>query len=177
MSRFKTSLPAVFLVTLGCLTMAGDLASSKSIKGLGLASHASPAPKVFTSHGGFETFSSNFQLSWTDLEGQDHQTTLSRDQYKNLTGPYNRRNAYGAAISYGPVLSANPDTAKMLESVSEYAFCGRGNLIEALVGSEVASNSSVSISILPNPSQAEVLKAGGWQLKFKTKCDAKEGKA
>jgi len=176
MKKLDATLPAIFLVAIGSLTMIGDLLGIDAIKGLGLASHASPAPKVFTSHQGFETFSPQFQLSWQDLEGRSHQTIMTREQYKNLSGPYNRRNAYGAAISYGPILSANPKTKGMLESASHYAFCGDGNLISELMKSSVAANGTVTISILPRSSQQAYVDNGNWQLEFEIDCTKKENR-
>ena len=177
MKKLYAKLPAVFLVAVGSLTMTGDLLGLDAIKGLGLASHASPAPKVFTSHQGFETFSPQFELSWQDLEGRSHQKILTREQYKNLSGPYNRRNAYGAAISYGPILSANPKTKGMLESASHYAFCGDGNLISELMNSTVVVDNTVKISILPRPSQQVYVDEGKWQLEFEINCMEKDNRA
>lgn len=177
MKQVRSKLSAVLLVAVGSLTMVGDLLGMNTIKGLGLASHASPAPKVFTSHQGFETFSPQFQLSWKDSEGRSHQTILTREHYKNLAGPYNRRNAYGAAISYGPVLSANPGTKHMLESASHYAFCRELNLINELMGSTVELGSSIHISILPRPSQQRLIEKGKWVLAFEIDCNEKGGQA
>jgi len=176
MNNLYAKLPAVFLVAVGSLTIIGDLLGLDAIKGLGLASHASPAPKVFTSHQGFETFSPQFELSWLDLEGRSHQKILTREQYKNLSGPYNRRNAYGAAISYSPILAGNPKTMGMLESASRYAFCGDGNLISELMKSSVAANGKVKISILPRPSQQKYIDEAHWQLEFEIDCTKKENR-
>ena len=43
--------------------------------------------------------------------------------YSKLGGPYNRRNVYGAALSYGPRLSE-----KVWQSVFQYGFCSNGPL-------------------------------------------------
>lgn len=177
MKKIYATLPAIFLVAVGSLTMVGDLLGIDTIKGLGLASHASPAPKVFTSHQGFETFSPQFELSWLDLAGRSHQKILTREQYKNLSGPYNRRNAYGAAISYSPILSANTKTQGMLESASHYAFCGDGNLISELMNSTVLADNTVKISILPRPSQQVYVDEGKWQLEFEINCMEKGNRA
>ena len=58
MNQLATTVAAVMLTSLGCVQMMGDLTHSKVLKALGAASQASPAPKVFTAHEGFETFSS-----------------------------------------------------------------------------------------------------------------------
>ena len=89
---------------LGFLQMIGDLSGLRVLKGLGAASAASPAPKVFCSAGGLETFSSRFVLEWRDPAGRRQSLPLSPALYRKLRGPYNRRNVYGAALAYGPVL-------------------------------------------------------------------------
>ena len=170
MKQLRTKLSALFLITVGSLTMLGDLLGIEAIKGLGLATHASPAPKVFTSHQGFETFSPQFQLSWKDTDGRFYQTILTREHYKNRAGPYNRRNTYGAAISYGPVLSANPSTQGMLDSASHFAFCRDNNLINELMGSNVEAGTTIKIAILPRPSQQRYIEDGNWTLTFDIEC-------
>jgi hypothetical protein len=132
MNQLATTVAAVMLTGLGCLQMMGDLTHSKVLKALGAASQASPAPKVFTAHEGFETFSSQFYLQWRSRDGVAHSLQLTPEIYGRLHGPYNRRNAYGAALSYGPVLAANPLTQPMFASVSRYALCGRAPVLREL---------------------------------------------
>ena len=110
-----------FLVGLGSVQMLGDLLANTHLKGIGLAMHVSPAPKVFTAQEGFETFSSQFFLRWQDITGKHHERELTPRIYQGIKGPYNRRNVYGAAVSYSPVLSRNPNTKAMLmRSVSTH---------------------------------------------------------
>ncbi len=166
----KTTVITCSLVSIGCLTMVGDLLGLEPLKGVGLATHASPAPKVFTTQQGFETFSPQFQLSWMNESGQSEHLMLTREVYKYLHGPYNRRNAYGAAISYGPVLVANEHTRGMLASVSQYAFCGDNNLIHELTNNTVKTTSHPKILIIPRSSQEKVLSGKAWQLAFEINC-------
>lgn len=113
--------------------MAGDVLKIPAVKAFGLALQVSPAPKVFTAQEGFETYSSNFYLDWTDTEGKKHSLHITpKEYYHGILGPYNRRNAYGAALSYGPVLYANPKTRPMFESVSRYALCGDAPILKEL---------------------------------------------
>ena len=119
---------AAFLTACGCLQMVGDLARQPTIKAIGAATQASPAPKVFTAQNGFETFSSQFYVDWRDRSGSWHTIELTPQVYGNLRGPYNRRNAYGAALSYAPVLISNPRTKPMFEDVTRYGFCGAAPL-------------------------------------------------
>lgn len=108
----KRSIPvaAIGLLLVGSSQMVGDVASIPALKGLGAATALAPAPKVFTSVRGFETFSNRFVL-----EASGQQWELSG----RLRGPYNRRNVYGAALAYGPVLPP-----AMRDPVLREALCG-----------------------------------------------------
>jgi hypothetical protein len=123
MSRRET-LVAAFLITVGCMTMVGDVLRIPLIKALGLATGSSPAPKVFTAQDGFETYANRFFLEWRDASGAQKSLELTPEVYGTLTGPYNRRNVYGAVFSYAPVLDANPLTRSMFRSVLARSFCG-----------------------------------------------------
>jgi hypothetical protein len=85
--------------------MAGDALGLPWLKGIGAATVAAPLPKVFSDVAGLETFASRF-----DLEVVTPAATTRReidpDLYARLGGPYNRRNVYGAALSYAPRLPA-----------------------------------------------------------------------
>lgn len=106
--RGRTEWLAVGLLLLGLAQMAGDLllqaTGSPALKGLAAATAASPAPKVFCSQNGLETFSSRFTLVYTDAGGEQVELPLTPAVYGQLDGPYKRRNVWGAALSYGPVL-------------------------------------------------------------------------
>jgi hypothetical protein len=122
-----------FLLVIGCLQMVGDVFKLPPIKAFALATQASPAPKVFTAQEGFETYSSQFFLDWTDKEGGSHSLQITpKEYYRGIVGPYNRRNAYGAALSYGPVLFANERTRPMFESVTRYALCHKAPILSEL---------------------------------------------
>jgi hypothetical protein len=125
---------AVFLVALGLLQMTGDLLEryisepvGRAIKGVAAATTASPAPKVFSSVKGLETYSTRFSLEWTDRTGVGHSLRITPELYARLRGPYNRRNVYGAALAYGPVL---PESLR--EPVMHYALCGDAPLLREL---------------------------------------------
>ena len=123
--------PAI-LVVIGTLQMIGDLTGVSAIKGIGAASAASPAPKVFTAHEGFETYSGRFFVLWTDRAGQAHELHLTPEVYAGVRGPYNRRNAYGAALSYAPVLFDNEATRPMLDAAVQHTFCGGSTILEEI---------------------------------------------
>ena len=118
------------LLALGLLQVTGDTLEhlgatgiGPAIKGLAAATAASPAPKVFSAVRGLETYSTRFVIEW-DEPGGRRAETLTPERYARLRGPYNRRNAYGAALAYGPVLAINAATRPMLESVLAFALTG-----------------------------------------------------
>jgi hypothetical protein len=125
---------AVFFVALGLLQMIGDLLEryvsepvGQALKGIAAATTASPAPKVFSSVKGLETYSTHFSLEWTDRTGVEHTLRITPEIYALLRGPYNRRNVYGAALAYGPVLPEG-----LREPVMRYALCGDAPLLREL---------------------------------------------
>ena len=123
---------ALFLVVLGLLQMAADVAGLQKVRGLMSATLVSPAPKVFSAVRGLETFSTRFLIEWTGHDGEIHQLELTPDVYSGLRGPYNRRNAFGAVVAYGPVLATDPATSEMFTLVSRYALCGDAPLLREL---------------------------------------------
>jgi len=142
---------AVLLVAIGLLQMVGDVADVAVLKGLGAASGASPAPKVFSAVGGYETFSTRFFLEWTDAAGAAHSLELTPAVAARLAGPYNRRNVYGAAIAYGPVLATNPRTRPLLRAVMRYALCGDAPLLAELGIDAAAAAGRVRLRFVPLP--------------------------
>lgn len=119
-----------------------------ALKGLGLASHAAPAPKVFTSAKGLETFSTRFVLEWRDNEGVTHSRELDRDVYGRFLGPYNRRNVYGALLAYGPVLLSDPRTTPMAEAMIAKAAGGHAPLLREL-GLDPETMHGLSLRFVP----------------------------
>ena len=57
---------------------------------------------------------------------------LDRARYQRLGGPYNRRNVYGAAFSYGPLLASDARLQAMHASVLHYALCTPGRAVQEL---------------------------------------------
>jgi hypothetical protein len=119
----------VFLLVLGLAQMTGDLLGLRPLQGLAAATAASPAPKVFSSVRGLETFSTRFFVEWDDTSGTPHSIQLTPEVYGRLGGTYNRRNTYGAAVAYAPVFAADERTQGMLVSVARYALCGEAPLV------------------------------------------------
>jgi hypothetical protein len=137
---------ALFLVVVGLLAMAGDLTGQTWLYGLGLATHASPAPRVFTARDGLEGFSADYVLHWDEADGS-HELALTPEVYAQLDGPYNRRNVYGAALAGGPFLSASPELAGLHEAVAQHAFC-RADVLGDL-GVEAAPLGPVRLVVHP----------------------------
>lgn len=122
----------IALLALGMLQMTADLLHLRALKGVAAATAASPAPKVFSSVRGLETYSSRFYVEWTDPEGSVHSTRIGPQNTAGLKGPYNRRNVYGAVLAYGPVLQSDPVTRPMFEAVARHALCGNAPLLREL---------------------------------------------
>ena len=123
LKRLRVQIAAIVILLLGLLQMVGDLFGVAEVKGVGAASMASPAPKVFSSVKGLETFSTRIYLEWTSIDGGEQSIEFDRDSYANLQGPYNRRNIYGAALAYGPVL-AQDERARRQHAVRSPAHPG-----------------------------------------------------
>lgn len=113
---------AVFLVLLGTAQMLGDVFGVLPLKAVAAATGASPAPKVFSAVQGLETYSTRFFL---DLG--DRRVEVTPELYARIRGPYNRRNVYGAALAYGPVLPP-----ALREPVMRYALCGDAPLLREM---------------------------------------------
>ena len=125
---------AACLIAVGLLLMAGALCErylsagvGRPLKGLGAATAAAPAPKVFSAVRGLETYSTRFFLEWAGADGAAHSLELTPEVYSRMRGPYNRRNVYGAALAYGPVLPP-----ELRDPVMAYAVCGDAPLLREL---------------------------------------------
>src|SRR5258707_9689532 len=91
----------------GLMQIAVVLLRIPVLQGIGAATGASPAPKVFTSIRGMEAFSTRFFLEWKDRQGVAHELQLTPAIHQRLAGPYNRRNVYGAVLAAGPVMATD----------------------------------------------------------------------
>jgi len=139
---------AAGLVAVGTLQMIGDISGSSTLFGLGLATAASPAPKVFTSRDQLEGFSANYVLTWEE-NGNTQEVPLDAEVYAHLKGPYNRRNVYGAALAGGPVLLNNPATQPLFDAVSQSAFCGKESVLSELGVDTSAAAGPLRIRVEP----------------------------
>jgi hypothetical protein len=143
MTRYRNA--AIFLVILGVAQMAGDLLKIVPLKAIAAATGASPAPKVFSAVQGLETYSTRFHL---DL-GHTH-AELTPELYSRMRGPYNRRNVYGAALAYAPVLPA-----ALRDPVTKHALCGDAPLLREL-GLRATRTPAVVLEPLPGTSLGNI---------------------
>ena len=86
----KRKIAVVALLLLGLLQMAGDLLGITSLQAVAAATGASPAPKVFSSVRGLETFSSRFIVLWRDRSGTERSLRVTTKRSSAIRGPYNR---------------------------------------------------------------------------------------
>jgi hypothetical protein len=110
------------------------------LRGLGAATAASPLPKVFSDVDSLETFASEFTLRYRKPGRTVVEMAITPELYGRLGGPYNRRNVYGAALSYAPRLPR-----ELWEPVFCYGLGSEGPLRTELgLGSDVTD---ISVTI------------------------------
>jgi hypothetical protein len=154
----------VFLVALGSLQIVAETLGMTRLRGLAAALQVSPSMKVFTAHQGYETHAARFSLSWQDAAGTRQVLALDPASYSAVAGPYNRRNVYGAAFAYGPLLRADPKLRPMQESVMQYALCRPGSLRAELGIPADAVDLTAHVTPLRAPTRTEL------ELTWKVRC-------
>lgn len=140
---------AFFLIILSLVQMAGDVLDIPLLKGIGASFGASPAPKVFSSIDSLETFSSEFFLIWQDKQGIWQKIKLTPNLAKKFKGPYNRRNVYGAILSYGPVFAKNTILTPAYEAILSYAVSENGSFFKELGIDQDTIGSELYIEVVP----------------------------
>ena len=118
---------AIIVFFLGLSQIGGYLFDLKIFRGLGAALTMAPFPKVFSDVDGVETFASSFVLEYSGDTNERHRMAITPEVYSKLKGPYNRRNVYGAALSYGPTPNF---PAPLFNRVFEYGLIDPGPLRE-----------------------------------------------
>ena len=98
----RRNLAACALLVLGFTQMIGAVTGVTALRGIGAASAMAPNPKVFSDVDGLETFASEFTLAYRAADGTPRSMAITPAVYGRIGGPYNRRNVYGAALSYAP---------------------------------------------------------------------------
>lgn len=152
----------VLLIALGTVQIFAEVLAMPRLKAVAAATQVSPAMKVFTAHQGYETHAARFAVTWTDAQGRGQRLDLDPQTYRNVHGPYNRRNVYGAALAYGPLLRADPKLRAMQESVMHYAFCSPGALRADLGVPRDAAN--LTIHVLPTRAPARADLELSWEV-------------
>lgn len=137
---------AAALVALGLLQMAGDLLRWDALRDLAAATLASPAPKVFSAVRGLETSSTRLFLEWTDADGAERSVQITPEIHARIEGPYNRRNVYGAALAYGPVLPP-----ALRDPVLRHALCGPAPLMAEIGLDASRRRGAVRVRLEPLP--------------------------
>lgn len=132
------------LLIVGLLQMTGDVLGVRALEGVGAATGASPAPKVFSAVRGFETYSARFVLEWQDEDGTPRSLELTPAVYGRIEGPYNRRNVYGAALAYAPVLPP-----ELRDPVFRHALCGEAPLLRELGVDPSTIDGPISVRAIP----------------------------
>lgn len=160
---------AIILCAIGLLSIIGDITGYIPLKVIGKATNVSPAMQVFTTHKGFETFSSHFFINWTDSDGNEHQLAMTPEVYRKLKGPYNRRNVYGAAFSYAPVLWENKATRPMLNNILHQAICRPHNILSELDVTNIDNKKSITIKLSPRIIYDD---SQSWKLAYEVNCHA-----
>lgn len=120
--RRRTLRAAWALLLLGLMQMFGDLAGLPGLKALAGATAASPAPKVFCAVKGYETISTKIRFEILQ-DGRWEPAPLL--EVGRLRGPYNRRNVYGAALAYAPVMEPG-----LRRAVWRHGLCGEAGLLD-----------------------------------------------
>lgn len=139
MNRHQAS--AAFLVILGTARIIGELCGFLPLQAVATAVGASPAPKVFSAVRGLETYSTRFYVEWPG-----HRIELVPEIYSRMRGPYNRRNVYGAALAYAPVMPA-----PLRDPVMRHALCGDAPLLRELGVDVKATPGPVVLVVEPLP--------------------------
>lgn len=103
MSIKTSNILALVLLGFGLTQFLGGWFGIKPLKGFGASLAMAPYTKVFSDVNGLETFASSFEI-YTKKGGYWSSMTITPEVYGKLKGSYNRRNVYGAGLSYGPKL-------------------------------------------------------------------------
>ena len=98
---------AVVVGAVASLQMAGYIIGNVPMRGIGAATTIAPFTKVFSDVDGYEPFASEFTLRYRDAGGTLVETGITPALASRFGGPYNRRNMYGAALSYAPRLPSS----------------------------------------------------------------------
>jgi hypothetical protein len=114
------------------------------VRGLGFATVASPLPLVFSHFRGEEAFANEIAIRLTTKSGRVIDDKVDYRIFSSMEGPYNRRNAYGAVISFGAYFTGDAEKA-LRDSVLHYGFCNPGPLVRNYGIDEPLSSAEIII--------------------------------
>jgi hypothetical protein len=152
----KSGAAAIGLGLLGLAQMAGDVLHLTPLKAIAAATVASPAPKVFSAVRGLETYSTRFFIVWPG-----HRIEMTPEVYSRMHGPYNRRNVYGAALAYAPVLPP-----ELRDPVMRRALCNGAPLLREVGVDPRAIRGTPAVVLEPLPGTS----LEGMQTRFEAPC-------
>lgn len=129
------------LVFIGLLNSIGYLINSTILRGIAAATCSSPLPLVFTNVKGVDTYALDFKITVFSKNCNENVYTITPQLYSQLKGPYNRRNVYGAAFSYAPILNDS-----LRNAVLHYGLCGSGVLLKEMGIIDIPEKIRISIT-------------------------------
>lgn len=130
--RTKLKVMIAGLAMVASLQTIGYLSGVNALMGLGFVTNASPLPLVFSHFRGTEPFSALYTIHWETLTGERSSARITPEAYKQLEGPYNLRNVYGAAFAAGPSFQEDPVEQNLWITMMRRAFCQPAMLNESL---------------------------------------------
>ena len=145
---------AIILCVIALANMAGDVLELPVVRGLASALVVSPLPKVFSDVRGLETFASSFAFEITAPGHEAKVVQITPELYAQLSGPYNRRNVYGAALAYAP---------RLPEPLWQSVFCfalGPGGPLRAELALPAAPGTRIAVTIATRTKGRQ----GSWRL-------------
>jgi len=120
------------------LNILGFVTGQAWLRGLSIASVASPLPFVFSQFRGYETFAASYELTAHYEDGRKASVSITPELYSQLGGTYNRRNTYGAAASFGPRMT-EPSEETLVNHVLTFGLCNGGPIAQHLEDPRVQS--------------------------------------
>lgn len=129
----------------GLLSCAGYALQIDAVRGLGFATVASPLPLVFSHFRGQEAFANELAIRLTTKSGQVTEDRIDYRVFSGMDGPYNRRNAYGAVISFGSYFTTENEK-NLRDSVLRYGFCEPGPLVQRYGITESLASAEIIIT-------------------------------
>lgn len=120
------------LLCVGCMSTVGYIFQSDALRGVGFLTASSPLPFVFSEYNGFETFSTTYHFDGITESNERFGLDMDHLFYGNLQGPYNRKNVFGVALSYGPFFT-DDTLVQIRDEILHWSMCQGGLTDELLI--------------------------------------------